>query len=162
MNFIYFVNIIRNCCRMSLELDAAVASAHFTFPSSFRWHDAHALLLAVAQHPTGLPPFVVGGIRHVQNVSVAERKTARRQPIVGEGIVVEEGANVQRSLLRRTQQRAGARIYGCLLLEVVDASLEFVVVLGPILGDQVHYAAGGLRYGIKSEKSNYSNIHTKI
>lgn len=144
----HLVNVIRNC-RMTLELDATIPGTHFTLPSSLRRHNAHALLFAVAQHSTGLPPFVVRRIRHVQYVTMAERKTARWQPVVGERIVVEESANVQRSFLRRTQQCAGSRIYGRLLLEVVDPGLEFVVVLGSVLGDQVHNATGGLQEDIK-------------
>lgn len=74
---------------LSLEFDAAVAGAQLALPALLRRDDADALLLAVGQHATRLPPLVVGGVRHVQNVAVAEKQAAARQAVVLVRVVVK-------------------------------------------------------------------------
>lgn len=129
---------------LTRELHIPLARPLLPLPPPLRRHNSHALLLPVAQHPPRLPPLVIGRVRHVQHVAVAERQPPRRQPIVAHRIVVEQRAHVQRALLRRPQQRAGAGRDGRLLLQLVNVRLEAIVLFGPVLGDQLHAAAGRL------------------
>jgi len=132
-------------CRMSLELDAAIPSPHLALPTPLRRHNTDLLVLIVAEDPSCLPPLVVGGIGHVQDVAVLEGQSSRGQTIVPIGIIVEQGAHIQRSLLRGPQQCArssGAK--GSLLFQLLDARLEAVILLWAVLRQQGHHTARSL------------------
>lgn len=122
---------------MSLELDAAVTCTHLALPASFRWHNTDLFVLIVTKDATCLPPFVVGGVGHMQDIPMLERQAARRQSVVTIRIIVEESAYVKRSLLCGAQQGAGtARAKRRLLFQLLNARLETIVILGPILCNQ--------------------------
>lgn len=75
---------------MSLKLDGPISGPLLPLPSPFRRDNAHTLFVSGIQNPSGLPPFVVAGIGHVQNVTVVESQAARRKAVVFQRIVVEQ------------------------------------------------------------------------
>lgn len=75
---------------LALKLDGAVARAQLALPALLRRDDPDALLVAVGQHPPRLPPLVVRGVRHVQDVAVAEEQAAARQAVVLVRVVIEK------------------------------------------------------------------------
>lgn len=131
--------------RVSLELDAAIPGPHLALPAPLRGHNADLLVLVVAEDAARLPPLVVGGVGHVQDIAVLEGQSPGGQAIVSVRIIVEQGPHVERSLLRGAEQ--GSRTAGTqsgLLLQLLDASLEPVVLLRSVLRHQGDYAAGSL------------------
>lgn len=130
---------------MSLELDAAITCAHLALPASFWWHNTNLFVLIVTEHTTCLPPFIVGGIGHMQDVAVLKGQAAWRQTIIAIRIIVKERAYIERSLLCGSQQCAGS---ACakrrLLFQLLNACLKTIVVLGPILCNQCNNATGCL------------------
>lgn len=73
----------------ALELDGAISSSQLAFPSFLGGNDSDALLFAIGQNSSGLPPFVVRGIRDVQDITVAEEQSPTWQPVVLIGIVIK-------------------------------------------------------------------------
>lgn len=89
-------HLIKNDRHVPLELDGAVSGTLLTFPSPTRGYYAQTFFLALWSDSSCLPPFVVAGVRHVQDLAVTERQAAARQTIVFVGVVIE-----QRSLRRK-------------------------------------------------------------
>jgi len=83
-------HLIENDRHVTLEFDGAVPSALLALPPPARRDYAQTFLLALGGDPSCLPPFVVAGIRHVQDLAVAERQAAARQAVVLVGIVIEQ------------------------------------------------------------------------
>ena len=67
-------------------------------------NDSESSLLSIGEDFPGLPPLVVGGVGHVEDVAVAEGEAARGEAVVQLGLVVEQCAHVQGPLRRRPNQ----------------------------------------------------------
>jgi hypothetical protein len=75
---------------VTLELDLAVAGPLLPLPAPARGDDAEGLLFAEGRDPPRLPPLVVRGIGHVEDLAVAEGEPVRRQPVVLVRVVMEQ------------------------------------------------------------------------
>jgi len=79
---------------MTLEFHRSVSSLLFSVPPPLRWHNSKGSrgLISVSTRwkAPRLPPLVITGIDHVQNVSVFEGKTSRRQSVIFAWIVIKQ------------------------------------------------------------------------
>lgn len=89
MEFYGFYLIIEHNGNVSLKLDGSISGSLFTFPSFLGWNDADTLFGTGGKDAAGLPPFVVAGVRHVQNIAELERKPSARQTVVFVRIIFE-------------------------------------------------------------------------
>ena len=121
-----------------VELESPVLLSLLPLPPDLGGDDPQSCLLAVGQHLSGLPPLVVGGVGHVEDVTVEEGQAATRKTVVPGGVVVEERPHVQGPLGTGPDQRAG---HG--LLNFVESSLVAVVVLRSVLDPELDVLAGG-------------------
>ena len=88
-----------------------------------------------------LPPLVVTGVGHVENVPVVEAEAAARQPVVPVRVVLEQRAHVERPLGAGAHERARD-----VLLQLVQARLVSVVLVRLVLNTQLHHAARALQH----------------
>ena len=88
-----------------------------------------------------LPPLVVTGVGHVENVPVVEAEAAARQPVVPVRVVLEQRAHVERPLGAGAHERARD-----VLLQLVQARLVPVVLVRLVLHTQLHHAARALQH----------------
>lgn len=58
---------------------------------SFTWDNSHALLLSLRCDSLGLPPLIVTGVGHMQDVPVVEPQALARQPTVFGWVIVKQG-----------------------------------------------------------------------
>ena len=58
----------------------------------FAGYDAHALLAPLGSDPARLPPLVIAGVGHMQDIPVVEQQTAGGQAGVLGGVVVKQGS----------------------------------------------------------------------
>ena len=58
---------------------------------SFTWDNSHALLLSLRCDSLGLPPLIVTGVGHMQDVPIVEPQALARQPTVFGWVIVKQG-----------------------------------------------------------------------
>ena len=115
----------------------------------------HRLPLFYLRH---LPPLVVTGVGHVENVPVVEAEAAARQPVVSVRVVLEQRAHVERPLGAGAHERARD-----VLLQLVQARLVPVVLVRLVLHTQLHHAARTLQHldhthWVETILNNYANF----
>ena len=145
---------------MAPPFQSSVLTLHFPLPPHFGWNYPQAGLLPVwQQFPSlkifkisrtcciealylrHLPPLVVTGVGHVENVPVVEAEAAARQPVVPVRVVLEQRAHVERPLGAGAHERARD-----VLLQLVQARLVPVVLVRLVLHTQLHHAARALQH----------------
>ena len=115
------------------EGHVTISRPQLFLPSGFAGNDADRHFITRMVKPLGLPPLLVRGVGHVQDVTKGEGQAPRRHIIVARRVVIEEGADEQTPFFRHPEH--GPR--HDLVLQRVDFGLEFFVLFRPIRKDQL-------------------------